>query len=589
MGRNITDPELLKRLNSDDEMPKSTQSRNVTDPALLSRLNAPEPEDIPGLQNTREPKPQEPYSFTKDVTESIKNLGKDVMIAGHKLAWPNDESYAAKLGMENPTLQNKIIQGFLEYGPYAALGATPGAMLGRAGGALSQMAGQGGAGAIYAARHNENPAIGAMAGTLGEGVGMLAEKALIEPLKKMITQSAAAPIKEKIQNAYNVDRAYDANLGFAHAEERYPQFVQNEKNAWSNLDGAIGYVDSLPNKYKFDRTKYDDELIQYGKEVQRKLKQTPEDKGLQATDKFITQKLDNPINNFGQVVEHQKGLNRSYVASTEGNSDVPLSAIKHVQEIYRRNVNDSLQQNNLGRVRQAWDEANEATQQKNRIFHEITNESGKTSPSKFINFMNNKSEFADPSSFVSDYIPNFKRQAGTQKFDQFRQLVGNKEVADNVLKKQIFEDTSAEGFLNKYREMSPAQQADLFTAKERKLINSAAAMQERNPKIFSSEKAEKTWLEKYLPALGILGGMGTSFLKGTPLSATMTTGAGAGYFGKLALQGLAEMIGKNPLGIRAVQNKALGRRGIEDELRHMLTDNFTQKITVPEVTRENME
>jgi hypothetical protein len=543
---NMTDDEITTAIQKDMSQTQTvssvspqqqSQSEN-SNPSLLPRLGA-------------------------DVVTGLAQMGHGLLNAPHNLAnvvsprlasyipHQADYNFGQMLGVNDPNIGDKLLQGATQYAPYALGGETAGASSLPT--LLSRLGAQAGIGGVYGATQSDNPVSGAAVGAAGNaafGLGGKAISAVGNIGKNYLSQFAGDSLVNQIGNTFSNVKNITNQNAFDLAKQNFQKYQELEKPLWENVKNIANNVDSSGTS--FDNTSYIDAL---NRQLEKLRGQSSRQSAFDRANKDSIDMLEgygkDQTGTFSDAIEHNKALNQDYQNEITPGKSLPFSTVNYAKSNLQKALQENLNQEDplIAQLKESLTNANKITQQKNQIFNQVVNTGGKTQNSKFATFLSGKNENADPSSFVNDYVPN-GRADGIQKMQQFSQMLGDEENAKNVIKQNYFDkvltDDGVEpkAFLKKYNNLSAEQKEYLFNSDEMAKINSLSKVLKAHPNAL--DKSAFTYaLHNSIPALfgasvsgalghgwesgAIAGAIGYPFIQ-TSLKKAFSNPAVADYF-----------------------------------------------------------
>lgn len=411
------------------------------------------------------------------IAGSMANLGLISPETAGKVPTPAPEiDYGRALGIEKPNIGDVLLQNIAQASPYIAAGG-------------ATIPGQMATGALFGATQTPSPiagaGVGAATGGLFGAAGNVISKGL-PMLGKVMSKYAAPGLVKTIKS--NLDELKDVNsaIAFDKASSNYNKYQDAENQAWENLQQQTPMVDMSPD-VKYDDSSYvknlNEQLKGYKKQaVQSEWREANPD----LIDRVEAWKAD-PHNSFTQAFQHNQALNEGFRREVTPGKSPPFAAIKQAKGALLDNIQQNLDKNNLNdSLGMAWKGANQATANKNRLFNETITPAGKAVPSTFIKYYKGDPNYGDPTNFVKQYLPTSSAE-GTQKMQQFSNMVGDEEYAKDVLKSNYFDKTYNEAginpksFLSKFNSLSQPQRDYLFSADQQNTIRALNKILTDNP------------------------------------------------------------------------------------------------------------
>lgn len=503
----ITDPNLISQLEQGAPKP-------VTDPALIAQLEG-NSQDSGGLMGDARNFLDSLGSGSRDadVLSGIAKAGMGLANTPKNIANLFSPQLAAKipgspitgqdidnvLGTQNAGIGGTILKNIGQYAPYLAGGEIAG--LGKAAeGApflarmLTRATGDAQVGGAYGATQSQDPLKGALTGGLlnaALGAGNELASPLANALKGYFSKYAAQGLTKQAGNMLNDPAGVPNEDAFNLAKQNYINMSGNEKNAWDNLSGAAAQADA--SGAPFNNQPYIDSLQTQLEKLQgQSSRQSGYARANKDSQTLLSNYADDQHGTFADAIEHNKALNQDYQNEITPGKSLPFSTVNYAKSNIKNAINQNIQDNGLqDTLGSAWNNANQITSQKNQIFNQIVNPKGKEQISTFSSMINGKNPTQDPTSFVNDYLPTAKGD-GTQKMQQFAQMVGDENTAKSVLKQNYFDKAIESGvvnprqFLSKYNNLSDDQQNYLFSPQENQTVQALNKINQAHPDALSS-------------------------------------------------------------------------------------------------------
>lgn len=442
--------------------------------------------------------------------------------------------FGKTFGVNNPNMLDKGLQNVAQFAPSAALGG-------------EGLAGQAAAGAAYNSTQFNNPAMGAVTGAIGNGLGGLAGKAIAAApgaVKNYLSQYAAQGMAKNIGNGLDAVKNSTNQQAFNLAKNNFNNMSAVEGNAWNNLGDLAKQADTAGAK--FDNSNYVGSLNNKLQDLQG---QTAKQSGFARANSDGQDLLNGYINDqhgtFQDAIEHNKALNQDYQNEITPGKSLPFNIVNYAKSNIKQAINDNIDSNNLtSSLGDAWNNANKLTSQKNQIFNNVVNPGGNQQISTFSKLLKGNSDYQDPTTFVKDYIPA-TRGDGVQKMQQFSQMLGDDNQAKNILKMNYFDksfdDTGAgikpNDFINRYNNLSEDQRNYLFNPQENQTIQSLGKILSSHPDSLKSPSFTANIMHSTLPALI---GVGAAHTVGAGSTEGLLGGLMAAQAGKAGMNKLFE-------------------------------------------------
>lgn len=505
-----------------------------------------------------------------DTLAGLANLGQGILNVPHNVSnvfspsfankyFPEMKNdYSAMLGMPNPSLQDQIAQGIVQYSPFAATGA---GLVGDASGIAAKAAGQGLGGMAYGLSQPGNPLQNVTkSGLIGagtEGASNVAGNVLskvAQPVKNYLTQFAAPGIVDKILSVIKNDSKNTNANAFNVARENYEDTRDSENQKWQALKPFASIADKSPD-IKYNNSSYVNSLENHASNLKR---QSANQSGFNRANKDSIELLegnnsnngylDDKHNSFSDAIEHNQALNRDFSNEITPGKSLPFETIKYARKNLKSNFQNNLSQNGLDPTLGAlWRDANSTTENRIKDFHQVVNNKGVPKNSSFLQFYKNGS---DPSSFVQDYLPTAKND-GTQKMQQFGRMMGNEDYGKSVLRQNLFNSENPNNFLKQYDKLSSEQQNYLFNPDQNNAIQALKKIIKISPNALGKVSNFQKFVNHAIPTMFALsaakhgaGGLAHMLGEGaTDAGALALGGLTSGVFNK----GLRNLASTNPL------------------------------------------
>lgn len=458
---------------------KNAVAPQQTNPSLLPRIGA---DALAGFSQFGHGLLNAPYNIANDLGQ------KGIINPNIASSIPRQQNYnyGQMLGVNNPNLADKILQGGVQYAPYAAI-------------AGPELAAQTVAGGIYGLTQSTTPiessALGAATALTGAGL-LKGAASLPGYLSKFAAQGLAANVGDALNGAKNVNNS-DA---FQLAKNNYQNYTNAESGAWNKLNQSAQTVDE--NGGQFDNTNYIDALNNKLSQLKgQSASQSGYARANTDAQSLLGDYTNDTHNSFSSAIEHNKALNQDYQNEITPGKSLPFNIVNYAKANISKTLNGNISNLNqqpgmspfAAQLQNDLMTANQATAQKNQIFNNIVNPGGKTSTSTFSQMIKNNNDYTDPTGFVNDYVPK-ARGDGIQKMQQFSQMIGDDNAAKNIIKNNYFDSSfnqsdigiNPKAFVNKYNNLSNDQQNYLFNPQENQQIQSLSKILANHPNAMSA-------------------------------------------------------------------------------------------------------
>lgn len=554
------------------DLPPETEASNSQNPSFFPRIGA-------------------------DIVSGLAQMGHGILNAPHNLAGvisprlasyipqQPDYNFGQLLGVNNPNLGDRILQGSAQYSPYLLGGE---AMLPAEAGLGAKLANQFGSGVTFGLTQSKTPIQDALkTGALNAGLslGGSAVGGIGSALKNYISQFAGKGILNRVGQSLSDSQGLTNQQAFNMAKQNFDNFEAQEKPAWDEVTNAAFNVDNAG--IPFDNSNYLSSLqSQLEKLKGQSQRQSAYGRANSDALSMLQGYANDQTGTFTDAIEHNKALNQDYQNEITPGKSLPFSTVNFAKSNLQRTLQDNLSTDDplVSDLKDALTNANSLTQQKNQIFNQIVNSGGKTQNSKFASFLSNKNENADPTTFVQDYIPNGKAD-GIQKMQQFGQMLGDEGAAKNVIKQNYFgnaltdDGIDPKSFLNKYNNLSDEQQSYLFNPDENKAIQALNKINKNSPKALNPSSFTYA-LHASVP--GLIGALSSS-----ALGHGWETGAIVGGLGYPAFEsGLKQAFTVKPISNYFI-NSLTKAPGAPNPYVQMITSALTRGATLPQVINSN--
>lgn len=350
-----------------------------------------------------------------------------------------------------------------------------------------------------------------------------------------------------------------------------PQFIPGEKPLPNDAKNIEGQTVEGSYKQAFDNSDYIKSLNgQLSFLKNQSERQSGFDRANKQSINLIQDYVNDQHGTFSDAIEHNRALNKDYQNEIAPGQPLPFKTVNFAKSKLKDTIENNIEKQGLDdTLGVSWDLANGVTSDKNRIFNNVVNNGGREQISKFSGFLNGKSEYQDPTTFVKDYVPT-SRGDGTQKMEQFSKMIGDENSSKNILKMNYFENAykndslNGKTFLDKYNNLSKDQQNYLFNSDENRTIQALNKIAQEHPDMIGNSHSSGI-LTHSIP--GLLG-IGMGYLTGIG----EIGGGMAGLLGgKLASKGLGKLF-ENPKISNYFVNNLLGLN------KNKIMSNSTQQI-----------
>ena len=451
-----------------------------------------------------------------------------------KIPRQQDYNYSAMLGVSQPNLLDKLVQGSAQYLPATLAGG-------------STIAGQAIAGGVFGATQNQNPLTGA---AIGAAIPILGGKAIqgglaaaeARPISAALSKYAAPGLGETISGTLEDTRKMTNQQAFDMAKNNYGNYAAKEKNAWDNLSNEASKADSN-NANNFDNSDYvsalNDKLTKLSGQAER---QSAFGRSNADAQTLLNGYMKDEHGNFTDAIEHNKSLNQDYQNEITPGKSLPFDIVNFAKSNLKKTINQNIEDNGLQEtLGKSWQDANQSTADKNSIFNEVANVKGQPKYSSFSQFNKGVSTNQDPTSFVFDYLPKTKGD-GTQGMEQFSKMLGNDDAAKNVIKMNYFDKSFRQNqvdpktFMGQFDNLSQEQQEYLFNSEQLKPIRTLSAILAKNPNSLNAP-SKSLWSHGLTALIGGTAGHFTGIgpVEGA-VGALVASNAGKAAVAKLAAQ-----------------------------------------------------
>lgn len=551
----VNDPNLIAQLEGSGGM------KPVMDPALISQLEGNQSsanQNMNPIIRMASDIDVGGAKFGTNLLNSLQNMVGAGTFGKNRIGQVPD--YSSAYAPQNPNIADKLIQGASQYAPYEAVSA---------GLPLSGLSNLATTGAAFGATQSQNPMAGALTGAAtNTGVGLLGKTA--DPILNYLSKYAAQGLTKQTGNILDAGKAVSNQQAFDMAKQNYGALSQQEGNAWDNLKQQAAAADAtkrytanfapassmpvLPGGPEtlsatqmptFDNSGYVGSLSdQLNKLKQQSGAQSGFARANKDSEKLLQDYIGDQHNTFSDAIQHNQALNQDFQNEIAPGQPLPFRTVNFAKTNLKNSINQNIQNSGLqDTLGSAWNNANQITSQKNQIFNNVVNPKGIEQISTFSTMMNGKNPNADPTSFVNDYLPT-SRGDGTQKMQQFSQMVGDQNTAKNVLKQNYFDKAIQSGtveprtFLSKYNNLSDDQQGYLFSPQENQTIQALNKINQDHPDALSKSQWGGFGHHSIAATLGGILGMSTGH--------GLWEGLGAGILGGVAANAGLRKLFENP-------------------------------------------
>lgn len=505
-------------------------------------------------------------------------------LSSHFPVYP--QNWNQQLGVE-PGVVNSLISNLTQYAPYgvgASVAAGPEAAL------VARSAAQGMGGMAYGATQSQNPVQGATQGGLagaGTELGLSGLSALASPVwnasKNFLSQFPATGLFNNIKDTLSADRDQSNQQAFNVAQQNFENSKADTNNKWQVAKGYAAAADNTPG-INIDNSSYLDNLQNQSAQIQQKLKHNPDSTENNNALTLVNNFMNAPHDTLTGMIEHNQALNNAYQDTVTPGTSAPFSTIKSSIGALKNTIQQNFDNNGLGdTVGPAWNDANQSTKDHNQTFNEVIGPTGKAKPSSFSQFMTSNNPGADPSSFVNDYLPG--KGEGTQKMEQFSQMLGDDDFAKSVLRKNYFGQVdNPNKFIKQYNNLSPDQQGYLFNGDQNDQIQAFNKILSDNPSVLKNTLF-KGFFNHALP--GLIGGSvvaahsgGNALHEMLPEMAELALGGLAGQSFKPLANALSSNKGIQKYYVNSLLNP--GQKDFGNALGNV-GNSLTQSIVTPSI------
>lgn len=422
-----------------------------------------------------------------------------------------------KLGIQNPSSFDQAIQNISSYLPYAAGGeGLLGPKLGAS--ALGKLGTQAAIGGAYGATQSDTPIKSALedaglnAATFLGLSGLKSSPELLNYAKQRlapyVTQGLLKKTTANLGDVLNLTKQNANQNAFEMAKNNFSKYEKDEENAWDKLKNTAVLADA--NDINFDSSNYQNSLknklnnLQNQSESQSAFSRKNKE-GISLLEGYLNDKY----SSFRDAIQHNQALNADYQNEITPGKSLPFDIVNYAKNNIKNTINKNIENNKLQEtLGNSWQQANNTTAEKNKIFNELIGSTGKQQNSTFATMNKFQNPFGDVTTFVQDYVPKGKGD-GIQRMQQFSEMLGDENHAKNVIKMNYFENAltsngiEAPEFISKYDNLSSAQQDYLFNPEENRQLRTLSKINENNKSFLKGPKSNTSLLHyAVMPALG---------------------------------------------------------------------------------------
>lgn len=498
---------------------------------------------------------------------------------------PSDYNYYDALNVKRG-IPDALVEGVVEYAPFgrAASIATKGAKAIQEGSRLGKYAPEavkkaadvsanvlnkapGSAllkanvlgGAAYGAATAEDPlqgaALGGAFGGVAHGVGQLADRFVVKPILKGISQEASPLMTKAAQNI--MAKGKNADESTKEYLAAYQKDDKQNKALWDETDKLARTIDDsmvgLPNA-KFNAKPYKSHIDSF---IAEKEALEPGMRADYSDAIELAQELKALApQSFGGVVALRKGLNQRLndfmrkrnMTSADHNMESLVSDLKtRLGESLPEKVAPWIKPK-VEAFRKSWTDANKSHQDLQRFYQAEKGEFNTIDKVKGIEKMM-KAGNVNPS-----VLNKFE---GVEGFKHLSELIGPEQAAEALRANIMRETTRDKGLMKQYKSLYPEERELIFGAtKEGDLLKTAAAVDEKFGKSIASEAAH-LGLAAGGAGLPVTIGM---LLSGEPFEKSVSYGVMAGGLGAAGRKGAASKFANSPEKIRSIMKTATDGR-----------------------------
>lgn len=421
---------------------------------------------------------------------------------------------------------------------------------------------------------------------MGIGKGAQATTLIPQAAKNYLSKYAASGLSNDVSQGLNPSGSISNETAFDLAKSNLQSnYLPTERNAWDKVTSDAANADT--SGAKFDDSSYTKALSD---ERDRLKTQSENQGGYRRQNKdaieLIEGKseepgyLDDQHSTFSDAIDHNKSLNADYQNEITPGKSLPFSTVNFAKDQIKQAFQDNLAKNGLqDTLGKSWQDANQATINKNQIFNDLISSKGKDQYSSFSSFLNGKSPFAERGTFVTDYLPKPGTQ-GTQRMQQFASMLGDDNTAKSVLKNNYFgSEFEPSSFLSKYNRLSDDQKSYLFNTDQKSTVDALSNVLSSHPDALKNSTFQSFWNHSIPTILGgaaghalggsttegMLGGLAAGHALNTGLSKAFENPSVQNYFTnylnspqrKVSMDYLSKLLGK---GIPATIAPSLNKR-----------------------------
>lgn len=378
---------------------------------------------------------------------------------------------------------------------------------------------------------------GGIAGAAGGALGNIAS-GLARTAGRYIAGRAVQPLMQKVESGIKptTDSLADT-LGKAY------QSAKAKTTEWQNtlIPLAKQADSSSPN---FDSSIFQQEIKNLLKQYEPKMSRLSDKYG--PAKKELEKLQENPPSSYLDAThlnEYLNDLPKTFEATNDPQQQVLRNISGNLKDALQQQVEKNSTQSDLGKqFVDLWNRQRQNYQYL-KSFEKVPvgrNDDGSLRLSYKKKLANQIEGGAPDEDIAQHFMPTSKEQ-GTLKIDHLSNLVGDPQIAQNLLKNEFIKNSTEQGIfnpkkaLNSYLKLSDQQRSAMFLPQEKALFDSASkakSIDEKN-RILNSIRSFINQRELLRMGLPPAIGMSLGILHGTP-----TEGAGAGVIGSL-LGGLA--------------------------------------------------
>lgn len=429
------------------------------------------------------------------------NEGKESQNPYPKIEGDLGEYLRDALGMKT-NLADKLIQGAASYAPFGLAGGLFKGATSLAG-KIAQQAAIGGA---YGATQSDNPLTGGVSGAALNAAFPLAGAA-VEKIALPIKRATANKVAELFGKDFKISPTKEE--AFLKAKRNYKNLEKEEKFQWEESKKSAENLDKF---FNYSNKDYIKTLKNKSKELTKETDIHPlkEDLNKAGIEFLKKSSKKSSTSGFSNMMEHQKDINQEFRKTLGPEFQKPIRQISFAKNAAKQNlaenienaknsesIYESLTANNL---ESNLKNSNKITSMKKRIFEQKPKlkSSSKPSESIFGSLVNKEEPGIDVSAFTKDYLSK-TNSTGTQGYHQFAKMIGDKEEAAKILRKQefgkIYKDNKINmpKFLDKFESLNEKQRSFLFKKDELNLIERLQKAKEKDPDLFKSSLPNKVF------------------------------------------------------------------------------------------------